>query len=588
MAAPKIKQIQGLQSALSAFAGIDTISETFTTSITNGDTGITITQSARESDNVRVHINGQLLQEGYAWKKNSLIITAATLEAGTELVWDQTVTGFALESSDEIQIQYETEAGGAVNVGGQPATNYDDTSITNRATALENGVGVMSGHLIPDANEVYDIGSASYKVRHLFLSDNSLNIGDQVVTLQDGKIHLPALKVGDDMEFTTNDAFVKNQMDGHSNRIQNMYANKISKACTPIWMQKNDGDTSFYVGSGQFVSLSSDANGNPTDLADGYLLTCAHNLEKEAGGGQHHRVRFQHGGKWHEAAWKGAGQSYVDGIADIAIIRTGILQNANEVLKLATVEPVSGQKVWMCGFPGGHDTDSITGGYIRDAHFNLNDGGQACDTLFISAPGIGGNSGSAILDNNGDIVGIFTFAYTDYETFGGGANLSTINKVLANHALGTPRNLTKKFIGITWERIGPFAMDAYYPATDGIGGPVVDQLPLARGCKIKSIHTQSPFFGSFQVGDVILKANILGTPDEWILGFQNNQFTPGILQYMYNVPSVNITRVNTSKVKEDIIVTLNTTFADVPLEFDTYLNGGASVVAQSNLIQEGI
>ena len=242
----------------------------------------------------------------------------------------------------------------------------------------------------------------------------------------------------------------------------------------------------------------------------------------------------------------------------------------------------------MCGFPGGHDTDSITGGYIRDAHFNLNDGGQACDTLFISAPGIGGNSGSAILDNNGDIVGIFTFAYTDYETFGGGANLSTINKVLANHALGTPRNLTKKFIGITWERVGPFAMDAYYPATDGIGGPVVDQLPLARGCKIKSIHTQSPFFGSFQVGDVILKANIIGTPDEWILGFQNNQFTPGILQYMYNVPSVNITRVNTSKVKEDIIVTLNTTFADVPLEFDTYLNGGASVVAQSNLIQEGI
>lgn len=209
MAAPKIKQIQGLQSALSAFAGIDTISETFTTSITNGDTGITITQSARESDNVRVHVNGQLLQEGYAWKKNSLIITAATLEAGTELVWDQTVTGFALESNDEIQIQYETEAGGAVNVGGQPATNYDDTSITSRATALENGVGVMSGHLIPDANEVYDIGSAAYKVRHLFLSDNSLNIGDQAVTLQDGKIHLPALKVGDDMEFTTNDAFVK-------------------------------------------------------------------------------------------------------------------------------------------------------------------------------------------------------------------------------------------------------------------------------------------------------------------------------------------------------------------------------------------
>ena len=33
------------------------------------------------------------------------------------------------------------------------------------------------GHLIPDVNETYDIGKAEKKVRHLFLSDNSLHIG---------------------------------------------------------------------------------------------------------------------------------------------------------------------------------------------------------------------------------------------------------------------------------------------------------------------------------------------------------------------------------------------------------------------------
>ncbi len=38
--------------------------------------------------------------------------------------------------------------------------------------------GTMSGHIIPGTNSVYDIGSAEYKVRHLFLSDNSLWIGD--------------------------------------------------------------------------------------------------------------------------------------------------------------------------------------------------------------------------------------------------------------------------------------------------------------------------------------------------------------------------------------------------------------------------
>jgi len=36
----------------------------------------------------------------------------------------------------------------------------------------------MEGHILPDTNAVYDIGSAEFKIRHLFLSDNSLWIGD--------------------------------------------------------------------------------------------------------------------------------------------------------------------------------------------------------------------------------------------------------------------------------------------------------------------------------------------------------------------------------------------------------------------------
>ena len=33
------------------------------------------------------------------------------------------------------------------------------------------------GHIIPTTNSTYDIGSAEYKVRHLFLSDNSIYMG---------------------------------------------------------------------------------------------------------------------------------------------------------------------------------------------------------------------------------------------------------------------------------------------------------------------------------------------------------------------------------------------------------------------------
>ena len=36
----------------------------------------------------------------------------------------------------------------------------------------------MTGHIIPTSNASYDLGNATYKIRHLFLSDNSLKFGD--------------------------------------------------------------------------------------------------------------------------------------------------------------------------------------------------------------------------------------------------------------------------------------------------------------------------------------------------------------------------------------------------------------------------
>ena len=51
--------------------------------------------------------------------------------------------------------------------------------IRDSNATLPNIRGTMSGHIIPGTNSVYDIGSAEYKVRHLFLSDNSLWVGDE-------------------------------------------------------------------------------------------------------------------------------------------------------------------------------------------------------------------------------------------------------------------------------------------------------------------------------------------------------------------------------------------------------------------------
>jgi hypothetical protein len=50
---------------------------------------------------------------------------------------------------------------------------------TGSTAALQ---GTMTGHIIPDLDNGYDIGSAQYKVRDMYVSDNSLHIGSTTLS----------------------------------------------------------------------------------------------------------------------------------------------------------------------------------------------------------------------------------------------------------------------------------------------------------------------------------------------------------------------------------------------------------------------
>lgn len=56
--------------------------------------------------------------------------------------------------------------------------------------AVVNLTGVAS-NIIPTANEVYDLGSATYKWRDLYLSGNTLNLGSAQISSTDGSLVLP-------------------------------------------------------------------------------------------------------------------------------------------------------------------------------------------------------------------------------------------------------------------------------------------------------------------------------------------------------------------------------------------------------------
>lgn len=75
-----------------------------------------------------------------------------------------------------------------------------DTSVSTADTGTDGNIAfetegstrwkiTSGGHIIPEVNAAYDLGNAEYKVRHLFLSDNSLWIGDQhKMDIESGKI----------------------------------------------------------------------------------------------------------------------------------------------------------------------------------------------------------------------------------------------------------------------------------------------------------------------------------------------------------------------------------------------------------------
>ena len=61
------------------------------------------------------------------------------------------------------------------------------SSITDGQSTLSfdssNNISIDT-HIIPDTNAAYDLGNAEYKIRHLFLSDNSLTMGDTTLSEQ--------------------------------------------------------------------------------------------------------------------------------------------------------------------------------------------------------------------------------------------------------------------------------------------------------------------------------------------------------------------------------------------------------------------
>ena len=345
----------------------------------------------------------------------------------------------------------------------------------------------------------------------------------------------------------------------HNEQI-NIY-DSIKYACSTLYATV--AQTSF-IGSGSFITL------NDNDLKYGLFMTAAHCVMSII----NNNVEIINAlyltnplnDKWQLID---TNNIYYDGIADVAIIKTNIdfSNNSDIPLKLAKKAPKTGDICYICGNPGGYDNLSLSQGIIRDANFTDNDGYQIVESLFITAPGIGGNSGSPIVNHNGEVIGIFTFGYGDgLETFGGGSNLHTLQKTLP--VLYTfpnnGRNTIKKYLGMKWSVPDPFLLKSLYDSSVTTFENV--------GLYIENISAESPFYNKINSGDVILSA-ILPNNNVFKFGVLSNQYTLGILCYLYDINLIQINVLSKKKIIT-LFINLDITYKDVSATLDAPLEGG--------------
>ncbi len=76
-------------------------------------------------------------------------------------------------------------------------TMIDNT--TNIACADINFTSAtVRGHILPDTNDAYDLGSATHKIRDAYISDNTIYMGDHATIKSEGTaIVVQDLKTGD-------------------------------------------------------------------------------------------------------------------------------------------------------------------------------------------------------------------------------------------------------------------------------------------------------------------------------------------------------------------------------------------------------
>lgn len=203
----------------------------------------------------------------------------------------------------------------------------------------------------------------------------------------------------------------------------------------------------------------------------------------------------------------------VAGYADLAVLRVNEnIYNQSYLDWGDSRNTGNGSKCYVLGDPRGIDAISISEGVVRDNKYIYS---NIVESVCLSAPIYGGNSGGPILDINGNVISLISYGYSATDSLSWGTAQSIAEQVV-NYII----NNNKDFIGGTLNVV-------LYPV-DAIHAYQTDMIPgKLEGYYVHLLYN-TPILNE---NDVILKVS------NKIIGVYNNQNTPSDI---YLNPSTNI------------------------------------------------
>jgi hypothetical protein len=249
-----------------------------------------------------------------------------------------------------------------------------------------------------------------------------------------------------------------------------------------------------------------------------------------------------------------------DGVADVAFcVVPGVsydplpMEDTQKFLRLAGSVPAPGSRCFVFGNPAAVDEDSISEGIVRDGHYCEPSGSQKTDSIFVTCPAVGGNSGGPVLDEDGEVVGIYTFGMNETESFGGGSNVDVLREVWAAEG-------NKRFLGLQWHIPAALELSHFYQSlTFPVGGAVLE-----------AVHPLSPFKDKVEVGSLLLGFEFQGS----FVRFGNlvAQRSPGVMYYLPENAELGLRFLVAGGGEQQTSVVLGTGFAEVDGALDMFLS----------------